>query len=369
MRVAVVCDTNLPDLNGVVNTLKRMENGFDKIKLEYKVISPGNPYEIDDKHYYFKGSPFILYGKINFSFISLSDFEKALGNFIPDVIHIMTEGPIGFQARRYAKYNDIPFIASYTTDIPSYSRYYTKDLLTPIVNLYLKNFHKDAFINLVSSEYSLNQLENMGIKNNTKWKRGIDCESFRPLNDRKINDRKKLLFVGRIAIEKNIDVLMDMAKILNDENYNFELNIVGNGPMFDKLSNQNIKNVNFLGEKSGEELYSIYRESDVFVFSSEHETFGNVVLESFASGVPVIASYKGGVKENLIDGKNGLAIYETSAENFSKKVRNLFENEMKYFEMAKNARKFAEERSWDKLISDLVQNYKAAIDSKLIEVA
>lgn len=369
MKVAIVCDTNLPDLNGVVNTLKRMEDGFEKINLEYMVISPGNPEENDDKHHYFKAAPFLLYGKINFAFILLGDFIKAIEPFNPDVIHIMTEGPIGFQARRYAKDNEIPFVASYTTDIPSYSKYYTKDLLTPIVNMYLKNFHQDAYTNLVPSQYSLDQLDEMGVTNNTKWQRGIDCTSFYPLKDKKINDRKKLLFVGRVALEKNIQVLIEMAEILNSENYDFELNIVGNGPIFDQLVSQNTSNVNLLGEKRGEELYQIYREADAFVFASEYETFGNVVLESFASGVPVIGAFKGGVRENLQDGVNGLAIHDTNPRNFADSVKLIFGDEDKYFEMSKNAREFALERSWEKLIKELVSNYESAYKSKQMEKA
>lgn len=364
MRVAIVSDTYHPDVNGVVKTISCIEKEFDQIGLLYKLFSPGNVEMSDAKHHFFKSSKFWFYNKLNFSFLTYNTFKAPLDNYKPDIIHVISEGPLGILATKYAKENKIKYVASYTTDLPNYFKYYTFDILKPALVLYLKNIHQHAFLNLVPSDYSIDQLESMGIYNNVKWQRGIDTQVFKPLENKKISKKKKLLYVGRIAKEKNIGVLIELAKLLNEIDFDFVLNFVGDGPIIDELKKDEVKNVNFLGIKRKEELSKIYRESDLFVFASEHETFGNVILEAMASGLPVVAAYKGGVRENLIDKFNGIAIYQTEAEHFKNAVIKIFKNEELYYEYSRNARAHTLGRSWRILAEELIGYYTRAYNDK-----
>lgn len=364
MKVAIISDTYHPDINGVVNTIDHIEKELLQKELDFRIFSPGYVEEIDEIHHHFKSMKFWFYNKLNFSFMTFKTFKEAVDSYAPDVLHVMTEGPLGVLATRYAKSLNIPYVASYTTDLPNYFKYYTFDLFKPGLYLYLKNIHDYAHCNLVPSEYSLRQLEKMGTTNNVKWQRGVDTNRFYPKDNKVIDQEIKLLYVGRIAKEKNIETLLDMAKELNREGFSYELNIVGNGPIFDELIAQDIQNVNFLGVKEGEELGKIYRENDLFVFASEHETFGNVILEAMASGLPVVAAYKGGVRENLHDGENGIAIYDNVGEEYVQAIKYIFKEKGRYEYLRSNAVKYVQDKTWQSLVDQLVRYYEEAYLSR-----
>ncbi len=360
MRVAIVTDTYHPDVNGVVNTISYLEKEFDKLGLQYKIFSPGDLLNSDEKHYHFKARQFIFYNKLHFSFVLYSTLETALNAFNADVLHIVTEGPLGIHATRYAKKESIPYIASYTTDLPNYFKHYGFDILKHGLKMYLKYVHNDAYLNLVPSEFSYSQLVDMNIFNNVIWKRGIDHSNFHPEENHKLSSRKKLLYVGRIAKEKNIEVLLDMAKILNDRNFDYELIIVGLGPILEELKQKNIENVTYRGALIGEDLYRAYREADVFVFASEHETFGNVILEAMASGLPVIATNKAGVKENLRDGYNSIALSKSDPKLFANAVEEIFRDENRYYQLREQAVEFTKDKTWQHLTNELIKYYQKA---------
>jgi glycosyltransferase involved in cell wall biosynthesis len=158
------------------------------------------------------------------------------------------------------------------------------------------------------------QLQEKGFDNLAFWKRGIDPDQFSPDQRQEefrrmlgLSDEKILLYVGRISAEKELDVLMEAAEDLNRRRLKYKLVLVGDGPYRQELESREIPNVIFLGYKSGKELQCIYASSDIFVFPSSSETYGNVILEAMASGLSVVAPYAGGIKENLIDRYNGLA--------------------------------------------------------------
>lgn len=360
MKVAIITDTYTPYVSGVVNTVERIEEEFNLMGIDYKIFSPGDKDKNDKNHHFFKPGKFIFYNNMDFSFITSKTFKVAVDSYNPSLCHIVTEGPLGLLAARYCKKNDIPYVASYTTDLFNYFKYYAFDLLKPVLAMYLKSIHKDAYVNLAPSKISRKQLEDMDLYNNAIWQRGIDTDLFKPIK-RKIGKKKKLLYVGRVAKEKNIGVILDMAEILNWQKYDFSLSIVGDGPIIEELKSREIKNVEFCGILKGEELAHKYASSDAFVFPSEHETFGNVILEAMASGVLVISSIKGGIIENLRDGENGIAIYENTASQFAKEVKSIFENQDKYWEIIKNARDYTMEKSWKKIALELLDFYKEAL--------
>ncbi len=363
MKIAIISDAYTPYISGVVNTVEKIEEEFIRRKIEYKIFAPGDETLNDESHHFFKAVKFLFYNKMDLSFVSSSRFKEAIEGFKPDICHIVTEGPLGVVAARYCNKFNIPYVASYTTDLFNYFKYYAFDSLKPALGSYLKIVHKNAKLNLVPSKISLKQMEYIDVYNNVIWQRGIDTKLFHPC-ERKVGERKKLLYVGRIAKEKNIEVLLEMAKILNWQEYNFELNLVGDGPILENLKKEEIENVNFLGILKGEKLAEIYRNSDAFVFASEHETFGNVILEAMASGIPVISSIEGGIIENVIDGYNGIAIVENTPTQFVKKVKELFSDMDKYWQIVENARVYIMKKTWVVLTDELLSHYEYALEQK-----
>ncbi len=357
MRVAMISDTYYPDDNNVVNTISKLEREFNKMSIIYRLYLPGNPDNNDDQHVFFKQAKVRFYNKLNFSFIVYKKFRKKLDMFRPDVIHIMSEGPISLLASKYANERSIPFVASYNIDLHNYYKHYPFDLSRRAYYKYVKAIHKRAYINLVPSDYCLAQLESLGIENNDKWSGGIDTKLYHPKKDKKLSETKRLLYVGKISKDRNIDTLVEIANILNEDNYDFRFDIVGEGPLKSELESKKTENINWITKLNEEELAKLYRDSDVFVFASEHVAYASAVLEAMASGIPVIALYRGGVTDNIIDGFNGLAIRDKNAEMFVSKIKKMFSDEDVYFDMCRKSRIHTLGNSWNAAAEKLVDYY------------
>ncbi len=366
MRVAIISDTYYPDDNNVVNTISKLENEFNNMSITYRLYSPGDPNNTDDRHVFFKQAKVRFYNKLNFSFIVYKKFKKQLDAFRPDVIHIMSEGPISLLASKYAKEKKIPFVASYTIDLHNYYKHYPFDLSKRVYYKYVKAIHKSAYLNLVSSNYCIEQLESLGIDNNVKWSGGIDTKLYHPKKQKSLPETKRLLYVGKIDKDRNIETLIDIARKLSDDGYDFIFEIVGDGPMLCELEKQNVTNINWIKPIKGNELARKYRESDVFIFASEHAAYANAILEAMACGVPVIALYRGGVVDNLIDGFNGFAVEENDPELYVKLIKKLFSDEDVYLDMCRKARIHTLGSSWKFSAEKLVDYYIMALDNKLI---
>nr|WP_242841691.1 glycosyltransferase [Desulfitibacter alkalitolerans] len=175
-----------------------------------------------------------------------------------------------------------------------------------------------------------------------------------------------LLYVGRVAPEKELDVLFDAAVRLNQKRINFKLFIVGDGPYKKQLEERNLPNVTFLGYKFGAELQMLYASADIFVFPSTSETYGNVVLEAMASGLPVVAADAGGVKENLIQMYNGIAFTPGSPDEMAEAISRLIKDDDLRTGLANNARKYSLTKSWDEVFSNLFKNYQELMESSKI---
>ncbi|HAE41815.1 MAG TPA: glycosyltransferase family 1 protein, partial [Clostridiales bacterium] len=205
------------------------------------------------------------------------------------------------------------------------------------------------------------------------WGRGIDFEKFKPLEDKREIKRKYrmenkivLLYVGRVSQEKNMDILIESYRRLKKEyNEKIKLIITGGGPRLEELTKKN-PDILFTGYLKGKDLTDIYSSADIFSFPSSTETLGNVVLEAMASGLPVVGPAAGGLKDNIIDGYNGILSVPNEVESFYQGIRSLIEDESKRIEMSKNARAFAESKSWDKVFEGLIESYKTVLNRNSI---
>ena len=267
MHKILIATDSFDQVNGVSTTYR---NILKYSRKKTYVIHPG----------LFKWKSFSIYPEVQICKEPLKAYRK-IKEIDPTHIHIGTEGPIGLAARVYCKLNKIPYTTGYHTKFPEYL---WKLLRIPhfITYSYLKIFHNDSKAILVPSHSCKEELNKKGFNQVEVWTRGV---SKNLISDKPIRKSKfpKIIYVGRVSKEKNLEVLCE----LQDK---FEITIVGEGPILKKLKLKYPK-VNFLGYRFGSELADIYKRHDVFCFPSKTDTFGIVMIEALANGLP-IAAYK-----------------------------------------------------------------------------
>lgn len=295
MRIALVTDAWYPQVNGVVTTLNKVKEHLERDGHEFLVIHPG----------LFKTIACPRYPEIKLSLLPGRGIRKLLAGFEPEAIHIATEGPIGLAARRHCAGRRIPFTTSFHTQFAQYLRMYFR---VPERWTYaaLRWFHRAACRTLVPTPSVQRQLQERGFGNVMLWTRGVDADLFK-LRDKAFLafERPIFLYAGRVAHEKNIEAFLSAAlpgtKL-----------VVGDGPATPSLRKR-YPDVKFVGYKHGVELASHFAASDVFVFPSRTDTFGVVMLEAMASGLPVAAYPVTGPIDVVRDGETGVTDEDLAA--------------------------------------------------------
>ena len=271
MHIALVSDAWFPQINGVVRTLARVKQELEAIGHEVSVVSPD----------LFRNFPCPTYPEIRLALTGPRALERFIDVNGVEAIHIATEGPLGWAARRLCVRRGWPFTTSFHTRFPEYIE--ARAGIPPSwLYAVLRRFHAPASAVMVATESIYQDLDSRGFRNLRRWSRGVDTELFKPGGDPPYEaERPIFINVGRVAVEKNIEAFLDLdlpgSKI-----------VVGDGPLLEKLRSR-YPEVLFTGAKTGEELASHYAAADVFVFPSRTDTFGLVLLEALASGLPVAA--------------------------------------------------------------------------------
>jgi glycosyltransferase involved in cell wall biosynthesis len=274
MRIVIASDAWYPQVNGVVRTLAATMVELDRRGHDVELVTPER----------FLTVPMPGYAEIRLAVAPRFGARRMLHEFDPDIVHIATEGPIGWSARRWSMKHRIPFTTSFHTRFPDYASVRTgisAERFWPI----MRRFHAPSRAVLAATQGLADELTDRGFSKIRRWSRGLDRWIFRPegeLHPAMMNlPRPILLNVGRIAPEKNLEAFLDLqvpgTKV-----------VVGDGPDLDRLKAR-YPEACFLGKLSGEELASAYRSGDCFVFPSRTDTFGLVVIEALACGVPVAA--------------------------------------------------------------------------------
>lgn len=369
MKIAIFSDTFLPQINGVTKTLGKMKEYMDANKIQYRFFIPGEESETHTlgQMITFQSINFFLYPECKIALPNYREVKQQLDAFKPDLIHIATPFSVGLTGLKYGRESNIPITCSYHTDFPAYLRHYNISFLEGALWKYFQWFHSFGSMNFAPSKETIRQLQENGIQNLEIWGRGIETDLFSP-ESRSLELRNQycreeeilLLYVGRLAPEKELDILMEAAEYLNRKHIKFKLLLVGDGPSRRILEGKKVPNVLFAGYRSGEELRTLYATADIFVFPSSTETYGNVILEAMASGLPVVAPYAGGIKENLIHRYNGLACKTGDGIDMGKKIERLMQLQTRYI-LAENARKHAMTRSWAEVFRGLFQKYEQII--------
>lgn len=281
MRVLVVTDAWRPQVNGVVRTLERLSEEAPRLGAEIRFLTPEGRRTV----------PMPGYPEIRLSLATPSEVARAITAERADALHISTEGPLGFLARRHAISAGIPFSTCYHTRYPEYLA-----ARVPVPEAWsyglLKRFHAAASVTFVATEALKAELTARGFRNLVIWSRGVDGDLFRPRPDAKLDLPGPIsLFVGRVAVEKNIEAFLK-ADIPGTKV------IVGDGPDRARLEAAYPSAV-FKGVQKGEELARIYAACDLFVFPSTTDTFGLVLLEALSSGLPVAALPQPGILSTI----------------------------------------------------------------------
>ena len=287
MRITIVTDAWHPQVNGVVTTLTHTIRTLQEWGHEVLPITP----EL------FKSFPCPTYPEILLSWHPGKKITDLLEEFAPHAIHIATEGPLGWAARAYCLRKKIGFTTSYHTRFPEYIRL---RLPIPLWFSYacVRRFHAPAKRTMVATQDLKNELTDKGFKHLKLWSRGVDTGLFKPrLKDYLDAERPIAMYVGRVAVEKNIEDFLRLE--FPKTKY-----VIGDGPDLSELK-QKYPEVHFPGAKRGEELAKHLSAADVFVFPSRTDTFGLVMLEALACGVPVAAYPVTGPRQIIQHGEIG----------------------------------------------------------------
>lgn len=306
MKIALITDAWLPQVNGVVTTLLELVRDLDGRGHEVLVIHPGQ----------FKTRPCPGYAGIDLAQRPRAELSRQLDAFVPDAIHIATEGPLGWAARGYCRRHRLQFTTAFHTKFPEILK---AALHVPLWMGYalFRHFHKPSSGIMVPTQGVLEMLQKRGFKNLRGWTHGVDTDLFRFHGDARLYpkleplERPVSLFVGRVSYEKNIQAFLQMdipgTKV-----------VCGVGPLELSLKARYPK-VRWLGLLARDELAKVYAAADVFVFPSRSETFGLVMLEAMACGTPVAAYPVDGPLEvlNTTEGPQGGVLHTDLKEAFA----------------------------------------------------
>jgi glycosyltransferase involved in cell wall biosynthesis len=287
MRIMIVSDAWFPQTNGVVQTLSQTAAWMAKFGHEVQMVTPNE----------FRNIPCPTYPEIRLSLLPYGAVRRRIMAFAPHALHIATEGPLGLAARRVALRNGLSFTTSYHTQFPQYLR---ARYPIPVSFSYglLRRFHGPAVRCMVSTASLRRELSLRGFANLATWRRGVDTEVFKPRDKSFLRlPRPVAVYVGRVAIEKNIDAFLKMA-------WTGSKLVVGDGPERQRLQAE-YPDAHFLGFRFGEDLAKHLAAADVMVFPSRTDTFGLVNLEAMACGVPVAAYPVTGPIDVIDDGITG----------------------------------------------------------------
>lgn len=288
MKIAIISDAWLPQTNGVVKTLLTTTQRLRALGHDVMTIEPTQ----------FRTFPCPTYPEIRLSLLPYGRVAASLRDYAPDAIHIATEGPLGAAARKWCLRHRFPFTTSYHTQFPEYV---ASRVPVPLVISYahLRRFHGAAEKTMVATPTLQRLLEARGFCNLVRWTRGVDVDLFKPYGKDFLSLKRPIaVYVGRVAVEKNIDDFLAMR-------WEGTKLVVGDGPARAGLE-EKFPDAVFVGFKFGEELARHVAAADVFVFPSRTDTFGLVLLEAMACGLPIAAYPVTGPIDVVMNGVTGV---------------------------------------------------------------
>lgn len=368
MKVAIVAESFLPEMNGVTHSLLKTLQYLDARGDEVLVIAPSTPESAPDR---VEGAtirrlpavPLSGYRNIRVALGAVAPVKALLEEFQPDIVHLASPFVLGWRAVRAADALGIPSVAVYQTDVPGYAARYGMPFLENWAWQRVKRIHMLATRTLVPSNDSREKLSSHGISRLELWRRGVDTVRFNPIHrsaefraTTAPEGQKIIGYVGRLALEKQVEDLAVLAQIPNTR-----LVIVGDGPQREALEAL-LPNAYFAGFPGGDELATAVASFDLFVHPGELETFCQTIQEAMASGVPVVATGRGGPVELVDSSRTGWLYAPGNLAQLRDYVVDLIGDDAKRAAFATAAYQQVQGRSWFSVCEQLMGFYTEAIE-------
>ena len=374
LRVAVVTETYPPEVNGVAMTLERIVGALQRRKHSVQLIRPrqgaldravlSEQFEEVLK----PGIPIPGYDGLKIGLPAKRGLARLWALRRPDIVHIATEGPLGWSALVAATKLKLPVTTGFHTNFHTYSKHYGIGFLKEPIAVYLRKFHNRALATLVPTEGLRRELESYGFQNLHVVSRGVDTSLFSPSRRSPALRRAwgagehgiVAMYVGRMAPEKNLPLVVKAFLAMHERNAQVQLVMVGDGPERTSLARRNPQ-VIFTGTRSGEDLATHYASADVFLFPSLTETFGNVTLEAMASGLAVVAYEYAAARQCLVHEESGLLAPFGDSRAFVGMAAGLMNDSLRLARLRIRARAVAERIDWEGVVDEFVNVVRGVI--------
>ncbi|MBP1465279.1 glycosyltransferase family 1 protein [Candidatus Chloroploca sp. M-50] len=363
MRISLMCETFLPDVNGVTTTLCRLLEYLQHRGHEVLLLAPHDaPSTYAGAQIIpLNGMPLPMYPEVKLT-PPQPGLSAHLRRFRPDLLHLVGPAVAGVMVPFVAQNLNLPLVGSYHTDFGAYSRHYGLGFFQAGVNRWLRWIHNRCRVTLCPSTHTIKTLRQSGFRRLRLWGRGVDTEQFHPrLRSSAWREavgcqpgESLLLYVGRVAAEKRVDLLPEALRGLDK----VRLVVVGDGPFRSELERRaDGLPIHFTGYLKGQELATAYASADAFVFPSDTDTFGQVIQEAMASGLPVVGARSGGTLDLVRDHQTGYLFAPGVASDLRVRLRSLIANPEQRLAMGHAGRAAAEQRSWPHVLDELLDHY------------
>jgi glycosyltransferase involved in cell wall biosynthesis len=362
LRIAVVTETWPPEVNGVAVTLSKLVQSLSQRNHDVQLIRPRqaklDTSDRDSKleEVLMRGMPIPRYPELKLGLPSKKTLVKTWTVRRPDVVHIATEGPLGWSALQAAKVLKLPVTSDFRTNFQSYSKHYGVGWLRKPIVAYLRKFHNATSCTMVPTRELQRTLGENGFLNLKVVSRGVDTQLFN-LSKRDpmlrqswgANDQTKVLIsVGRMAPEKNLEQVLTTFEAVKHLGPHVKLVMVGDGPLKEQFK-QRYPEIIFPGMLLQEDLAAYYASSDLFVFPSQTETFGNVTLEALASGIPVLAFDCAAARDWVQPNVNGWLVAENNPEGFAAQAVEIFKSPKLFQDVTASTRQQVVHLDWSQI--------------------
>lgn len=374
MKVALIAESFLPHTNGVTNSLLRVIEHLTDRGDEALVIAPESK-EAGPTRY---GNAEIVrlpalgwpgYGDVRVSLSGATRIGRLLADYQPDVVHLASPFMLGWSALKAAHHLNLPTVAVYQTEVPSYAENYRAAWGEPLLWNRVRNIHQRADLNLAPSTFAMSQLHDLGVPRLRWWPRGVDTDRFNPAHkdgalrrDWAPNDEVIVGYAGRLAAEKRVGDLAHLA-----QQGGIRLVIIGDGPLRAQLQAQ-LPHAIFTGHLGGHALAQALASLDVFIHTGELETFCQTIQEAHASGVPVVAPRRGGPVDLVAPGHTGYLYAPGRLDHMAHAVMALANDADHRARSGARARAAVENRTWTSVCEQLLEYYDEAIAARALPV-
>jgi glycosyltransferase involved in cell wall biosynthesis len=375
LRIALVTETFPPEVNGVAMTWGNLVHGLFQRGHRVQIVRPRQADEAAARslagtdQVLAKGIPIPNYPDLRFGLLSEKHLLQLWRQKRPDVVHVVTEGPLGWRAITAARKLQLPVTSSFHTNFHQYSHHYGIGLLKLSIEAYLRKFHNRTLATMAPTQAMVHALQRRGFRNVSVLSRGVALEQFAPAQ-RSMDLRKAwgaadsdvvALYVGRLAKEKNAGVVLNAFAAIQARLPSAKLVIVGHGPLRRPLAEACPQAI-FTGIKTGQELAACYASSDLFLFPSLTETFGNVVPEALASGLAVVSYACAAAADPITPDHNGVLVAPGEELQFVNAAVAIATEHDKRHALRQHAPASVAHMSWPAVTDSLIGTLRAVVE-------